>query len=190
MKEALITAQGALHELVRLRKLQRDANNLQCSGSFENARKQRDWLNEVAEKTPLAYESARDALQVVNDALRLAEEQQAESNDARRQYRVQVRRHGSGPFDAINEPFIVPTPRPYVVDMATYRDPAAKVAAQASLLEAVEHLNECLRLLGIPLTEAAAEDYTLNIITRNKLIDRAHATGNMAASDKISERKW
>lgn len=69
LAEALQTARTVIYEFVRLRKLARDSDNLNCSGSWANVHKQRAWREEVEIKTPLAYEAARDALEAIDVAL-------------------------------------------------------------------------------------------------------------------------
>lgn len=55
---------------------------------------------------------------------------------------------------AIVEPFIVPTPKAYVVDLAHYKSPEEKMAVARRLLAQAEGLCEVLRILGISYQEA------------------------------------
>lgn len=105
------------------------------------------------------------------------------------QYKVQESTYG-GNFREIAEPFIVPTPQPYVVSLTHHRDEAAKEAAKQRLLESCQLLHEILTLLGIPLKEAYAANYTLNLDTRDRLLAIAWAQENEAAADKLHSRKW
>lgn len=84
------------------------------------------------------------------------------------EYRVQVSRW-DGTFQVVQESFIVPTPVPYVVDLAHHRSAAGKETMQASLIESCQDLFDMLSLLGISLKAARTEEYTLNRTTRDRL---------------------
>lgn len=105
------------------------------------------------------------------------------------EYQVQVSTHG-GNFQPISEPFFVPTPVPYVVDLGHWGTPAKKAAAADKLIAACQLLYEVLGLLGISLMDARSTGLTLNVDTRDKLMSIAFAQDNQEALNKIMERTW
>lgn len=70
---------------------------------------------------------------------------------------------------AFVEPFIVPTPKAYVVDLAHYKSPEEKAAVVRHLLGQAEGLSNILRILGISYPEAFEREYSLNLTTREAL---------------------
>ncbi|WP_298435032.1 hypothetical protein [Ottowia sp.] len=105
------------------------------------------------------------------------------------EYRVQISKRGEALRD-IREPFIVPTPVPYVVDLAHHRSAVGKEAMQASLIESCQALLDTLSMLGISLKAARAEEYTLNRLTRDRLLCIAIDQHNTAATERILQHRW
>lgn len=68
------------------------------------------------------------------------------------------------------KPFVVPTPRPYVVDLRHF-GPSEKEQglAKAALLDRVDALYKLLHLLNIDLRTAYKKEYTLNRTTHDDL---------------------
>lgn len=105
------------------------------------------------------------------------------------EYRVQMSRWGEALRD-IRESFIVPTPVPYIVDLIHERSDSAKAAMQEQLIENCQVLYDLLAMLGISLKAARAEEYTLNLATRDRLLRIALEQRNSAATERILKHPW
>lgn len=90
--------------------------------------------------------------------------------------------------EKITDPFIVPTPSPYVVDLGSYtiEERAKRVE---SLLESVQFLREILVELGIKEHEAYAKGYSLNIRTWDLLYSRVLEHKSHVLARKMLERE-
>jgi hypothetical protein len=91
-----------------------------------------------------------------------------------------------GTFEVIQEPFIVATPRPYVVDLSRHIDGQARSATMERLCSDVQVLREVMAALGIGEWEARQEGYTLNVHTHQKLYRRASAAGRYDVCEKMN----
>lgn len=85
----------------------------------------------------------------------------------------------------IAEPFIVPTPRAYVVDLSHYASPEKKVETTKRLLKKVEGLIAVLQMLGISYQVAFEKNYTLNLRSREALSSLALSARNYDAVEAI-----
>ena len=84
-------------------------------------------------------------------------------------YRVETDEHG--PWQDIDEPFIVPTPSPYIIDLAHH--PTDKGQMIARLLYQVQCLREFMAALGITEQEGRNLGLTLDGKTWELLYNRA-----------------
>lgn len=89
-------------------------------------------------------------------------------------------------FGEIKEPFIVPTPRPYVVDLRRCVNDKARQAYITRLLAHVQELRDIMAELGINETEAYEIGLTLNVHSGELLAQRAWNQGK----NKLAVRLW
>jgi len=88
-------------------------------------------------------------------------------------------------------PFLVPVPRPYIVDLAPSREHVSE--ARLSTLRAAGVLWSVLNELNVSLEEAYAKDYTLNVATYDELGHLAFRVGKPAgyrALDLLNNGLW
>jgi len=87
-----------------------------------------------------------------------------------------------GTWEEMKVPFIVPTPKPYIVDLTTLYDQGAEFPfadvdkenkIKARLLQQVQVLRSVMQELGIEEAEAHEIGLTLNIHSAEELIRRA-----------------
>jgi hypothetical protein len=95
---------------------------------------------------------------------------------------------GYGRRDLMKQPFIVATPKAYIIDLASF--PETEEETKEGMLKDVDFLRDILRLLGISETEAYKKDYTLNKRTGEELAHIAHMQGKTAAWQLINGHRW
>ena len=93
----------------------------------------------------------------------------------------------SSTFGQMKNPFIVPTPDPYIVDLAHAKDPEKAVA---DLTEHVGVLRKVLAMLDISEQEARQRHYTLNTHTYDELYYRAMTARNHEVCMFLQANRW
>lgn len=90
---------------------------------------------------------------------------------------------------AFKVPFVVPTPKAYIVDLALGWDTVEQQnASRRKLLRKVDGLYQILEALNIPLEKAIESDYTLNRGTHDELSRIAlYEQNNKAALELLAE---
>jgi len=89
--------------------------------------------------------------------------------------------------ELIKKPFIVATPRPYVIDLEGASD---ELGLKISLMRDVEFLRDIIKRLIITEVVAYEMKLTLNIDTGEKLRGIAYSRGDKDAIRMIDEHKW
>jgi len=90
-------------------------------------------------------------------------------------------------FGKIKEPFIVPAPDPYIIDLDGYDNPDDVIR---SLTEKVVILRQAMALLDISELEARQQHYTLNSHTWSELYYRAMHANNHEACMFLQDHVW
>lgn len=101
-------------------------------------------------------------------------------------YRVETDEHG--PWQDITEPFIVPTPAPYIIDLAHHRSDKGQTIAR--LTEQVELLREFMTALGISEFEGRKAGLTLNGSTSELLYNKAMDKCKFDLARKIMNNRF
>jgi len=112
-------------------------------------------------------------------------------------YKIQTHRMGS--WEEIKVPFIVPTPNPYVVDLADlydqgmefpFADADKEQSIRQELLLKVQALRSVMRQLAIEEPEAYELDLTLNVHTRELLRRKALEAGLDRLATRLASPDW
>lgn len=96
----------------------------------------------------------------------------------------QIRQEG----EELREPFIVPTPRAYVVDLYGYPSTVRELKVE-QLLEKVQFLRAVLTRLGIGEVEAYEQEYSLNKTSWEKLYGLAMRKQDRETARMMRERR-
>ena len=101
-------------------------------------------------------------------------------------YKVQT--DHMGPWNEIVEPFIVPTPKPYIIDLCHHLNDKEQTIAQ--LLQQVELLREFMTALGISESEGRKLGLTLNGVTSQQLHNMAMTEGKYTLAALILDNRF
>jgi len=101
-------------------------------------------------------------------------------------YKVQT--DHMGPWNEIREPFIVPTPTPYIIDLSNH--PNDKEERIAEITRHVGLLRGFMAELGISEAEGRQLALTLNSATTDLLYRRAIGTGVYGLAARIMDNPF